>query len=189
MIGTMFFCLSFGIQVILRHIVLHASDLGISAINAANVLAITGLAGIAGRIILGIAGDRMGNKTIIIICSIMLSVNLFWLPFAKTVWALYLSATIFGFAYGGCDSPLSPLVAVLFGLRTHGLLIGILSTGFTLGAATGPYLAGYIFDVERNYQNAFLIFAIVAIIGLILALVLKPFRSPNSYQNSTLPQS
>ena len=80
------------------HIVPHATDLGISAISAASILAIIGGASIAGKIIAGGAGDKIGNKTAIIICLALLSAILFWLQLANTVWMLYLFAAVFGFA-------------------------------------------------------------------------------------------
>jgi len=46
--------------------------------------------------------------------------------------------------------------------------------GWTLGSAIGPVLAGYIFDITGNYNLAFLIFAVVSIMALILVLLLRP---------------
>lgn len=184
MICAMFFCFAFGIQVILVHIVPHATDLGISAINAANILAITGLVGIAGRIILGIAGDRMGNRIIIIISFTMLSVILFWLPFAKTAWTLYLFAAIFGFAYGGFASLQSPLVAELFGLSSHGIILGVIQFGNTLAGAIGPVIAGRIFDIMDNYNIAFLICATLGTVAVVIALLFKQTTSQGGKNDS-----
>lgn len=179
------FCCGFCSYAIVIHIVPHAIELGINSSTAASILATFGGVSILGRVIMGNTADRIGNRTVLIIAFVLMAITLFWLISAKELWMLLLFAAVFGFAYGSCDSPISPLVATLFGLRSHGLLIGILSIGFTIGTATGPYLAGYIFDVEGSYQVAFLIFTIVAIIGLILVTVLRPFRSTNSYQNPT----
>ena len=68
----------------------------------------------------------------------------------------------------------APLIASLFGLRYHGLIFGVLDFSFTAGAAVGPVIAGYIFDVAGKYQPAFLTCAAVAIAGLIFTLFLKP---------------
>ena len=88
----------------------------------------------------------------------------------------YLFATIFGLAYGGCSASVPPVVATLFGLRSHGLVLGVINLGFTIGGSLGPFMAGYIFDVTGSYQVAFLISAIVGIVGLILAAVLRPIK-------------
>ena len=86
---------------------------------------------------------------------------------------LYLFAAIFGLAFGGGASSESPLVARLFGLSSHGLILGIMGLGFTSGAAVSPFLTGYIFDLNGSYEVAFMVCAAVSIIGIILAAMLK----------------
>jgi len=171
---AMFFCFGFGLQTIMVHVVPHATDLGISAISAAGILAIIGGAGIVGRVMMGSAGDRIGNKVAITICFVLLSATLFWLIAAKEVWMLYLFAAIFGFAYGGVISLQSPTVAELFGLSSHGVILGVTAFGMSTGEAISPLLAGKIFDVAGSYDPAFLICATLSIIAITLAMLLRP---------------
>ncbi|MDP2917042.1 MAG: hypothetical protein Q8O16_03840, partial [Dehalococcoidia bacterium] len=70
----------------------------------------------------------------------------------------------------------SPLVAGIFGLRSHGLIFGVTGFAFTIGGAIGPSLTGYIFDATHSYQLAFLASGIAALLGLILTLVLRPIK-------------
>ena len=77
-----YFALLFCIRALMVHIV-HAMDLGISPTNAASVLAAIGGVSIVGRFIMGSAGDRIGNKLVMIICFLILVVAFFWLQFAK----------------------------------------------------------------------------------------------------------
>ena len=177
---TMFFCSGFCAFVTMVHIVPHATDLGISAASAANILATIGGGTIVGRIVLGGAADRIGNKQAFIIGFILMSAALFWLAPATEVWMLYLFAVVFGFAHGGMGASESPLIAKLFGLSSHGLIYGVMGLAYTLGAAIGPFLAGYIFDVTGTYQAAFLVCASIAVVGFILAVVLRPITSERS---------
>jgi len=89
---------------------------------------------------------------------------------------LYLFAAVFGFAHGGCGASESPLVAALFGLSSHGLIFGVVGLGFTFGAAISPLVAGYIFDVTGSYQLAFMVCAIIGVIGIILTTLLTHTR-------------
>ena len=70
----------------------------------------------------------------------------------------------------------SPLVARLFGLRSHGLIYGVIHIGFTVGAAIGPFLTAYIYDLTNSYQVAFLTCAAIGVVGIILAIVLRPIK-------------
>jgi len=176
------FCFGFPFIAIAVHIVPHATDLGISANNAASILATMGGLSIAGRLLLGSAADRIGNRQALIIGFILMSAALFWLIPAREAWALYLFAAVFGFAQGGMGPSQSPLVATLFGLRSHGLILGVTDLGFLTGSAIGPLLAGYIFDVTDSYQLAFFICAAVSIAGIIMLAPLKPIKGEN-YQN------
>jgi len=175
---TMFF-FSYGVPFfsIMAHISLHAIDMGISATSAANILAIIGGLSIAGRLTMGITADRIGNKISIIITIILMSIALFWLLAAKELWMFYLFAAILGFAYGGLVTLMSPMVAELFGLTSHGVILGIIIFIGTVGGAIGPVLAGSISDITGSYQLAFLINAVVSIIGLILVSQLRPITS------------
>ncbi len=174
---AMLFCFGFCMFTITVHIVPHATDMNISPANAAIILAAMGGAGIAGNLVMGGAADRVGNRQIFIIGFIMMSLCLFCLTQITEVWMLYLFVIAFGFAHGGMGPSESPLVAGLFGLSSHGLIFGIVSFGFTIGASVGPLLTGYLFDVSGSYQTAFLTCACLTIVGLVLAILLSPVKS------------
>ena len=175
--SSMFFCFGFCFYTIMTHIVLHAIGLGISSTSAANILATIGGLSIVGRIVLGSAADRFGNRQVFIIGFMLMAAALFWLVPAKELWALYLFVVVFGFAIGGCATSESPLVAGLFGLRSHGLILGVINLlGFIFGAAVGPLIGGYIFDIASSYQLAFIICAAMSVVGLILTVLLSPLQ-------------
>ena len=184
---AMLVCFGFGFFTIMVHIVPHAIELGISAAIAANILATIGGLAIVGRIVLGSAADRIGNRQATIIALILMSAALFWLVPATEVWMLYLFAVVFGFAHGGHAPSQSPLVAGLFGLRSHGLIFGVMGFAFTIGSAIGPLLAGYVFDITGSYQLAFLVCAGIGIVGLVFTVLLTPIRDKHGQNKVSFP--
>ena len=176
MLCAIYFCYDFVLQTVMVHAVPHATDLGISAVAAANILAIIGIMGSVGRIANGSAADRIGNKRAIIIAFIMLLLGFILLEFAQGLWTFYLSALIFGFGYGGLVVMYSPTVAELFGLKAHGAIVGMIFFSITLGGASGPLVVGRIFDVTGSYQMAFIAVTIVGAIGLSLATLIRQPR-------------
>jgi len=174
LVSGMFFCFGFCVFSIMVHIVPHVIELGISATSAANILAVLGGVSIAGKTIMGAATDRIGTRTGIIIGFILVFTTLTWLIVARELWMLYLFAAFFAFGYASMVALMSPIIAELFGLSSVGVLLGIVNFAATIGCATGPILAGWLFDISGNYQLAFLLCAAVSIIGLILTLFLKP---------------
>jgi MFS family permease len=163
---AIFYCIGFCSYAVQLHIVPHATDLGISAVVAAQILALIGGLISIGRVVLGIIGDKIGNEKTYFFGFILLAVALLWLIYANEIWMLYLFAVIFGFAVG-VGVLASPLAAEYFGLRIHGLLIGLITFGYAVGGAVGPFVAGYIFDTTGSYLINFIVNAIVAISGII----------------------
>ena len=173
-ICAIFLAVIFCAQTILVHIVPHAVDLSISAINAAGIIATIGGASMVGRLVMGYADDRIGSKRAMIICFLILVAALLWLQWAKELWMLHLFGAVYGFSHGGFFALVSPLVAGLFGTHSQGVILGATLFSGTVGGAIGPVLAGRIFDITSSYQLAFLICIAVGIVGLILALLLRP---------------
>ena len=174
LIGLAWLCFGLSLGTVLVHIVPHAIGLGFSAASAALVLAVIGGLSTVGRIVMGTASDRIGNKLALVICFILVPVSLFWLLTARELWMLYLFAAIFGYGYGGIAALASPIVAEFFGLSSHGVLLGCIMICVEGGSAIGPVVAGHIFDITDEYNLAFLLFAITTVVGLVLILLLKP---------------
>jgi MFS family permease len=159
------------------HIVPDAIKIGILPAIAATILATLGGIQIIGRIGLGLLGDHIGNRLVFVIGFILAILALFWIMSNQSTGAFFLFAIIFGLAQGGLSTSQSPLIAGLFGLKSHGLIFGFCGFGYTLGAGLGPYIAGYIFDITGTYDMAFLTCVILSFVGLAMILLLKPIKS------------
>lgn len=171
---VMVFCMGFCIFVAQVHIVPYVTDTGFSAETGALVLAAIGGISIFGRIVLGNSGDRVGNKPLMAFgFALMLASVLLLLPL-QTLWVFFLFAVIFGIAYGDCAAQESPIIAWIFGLKSHGMIFGLIGCGFTLGAAVGPVVAGSIFDLTGSYHIAFIVTAASAAIGLLATVLIRP---------------
>jgi MFS family permease len=171
------FCYGYCVFAIMVHITPHAIESGMSAVRAANILATIGGLGILGKVLLGRAGDIVGNRRTLMLGFILMSIALICLVPAKMAWMLFLIAGIFGFAYGSIAVSHSPLLAELFGLRSHGLIFGVFGISVSLGGAMGPLLTGYLFDVTNSYRMAFLLCAVISLMGILFAAFLRTEKS------------
>ena len=68
------------------------------------------------------------------------------------------------------------MVAELFGLRSHGVILGSVIFGGAMGGAIGSVVVGHIFDITGSYQPGFLILIAASIIATILTTLIKPAR-------------
>ncbi|MFC1968783.1 MFS transporter, partial [Chloroflexota bacterium] len=97
-----------------------------------------------------------------------------WLIGSTSTWMLYPFAVVYGlFQGGGFEAPTNALVGEIFGLRSVGVIMGALATGWGIGAAIGPTLAGYIFDISGSYSAAFLTGAIAMSVAAFFFLLLQ----------------
>jgi MFS family permease len=167
-----FFCM----LTVIVHIVPHASDLGLSPATAAGVLSTIGGVSILGRFVTGMANDRIGGKRSLTTCFVVMIGGLICLQAAADLWVLFLFAGIYGLAHGGFFTVVSPTVAELFGVGSHGTLFGIILFFGTIGGAIGPLMAGRIFDMTGSYRTVFLILTVALVLGLVLVTLLRPLR-------------
>jgi len=55
--------------------------------------------------------------------------------------------------------------------------MGTVNNGFTVGAALGPFVSGALFDKMGDYEAAFLINALLSLMGLMLSILLTPKKA------------
>jgi MFS family permease len=164
----------FCLMTVMVHIAPFAHEVNVSPTRAAGLLSTIGGVSMAGRFASGFVIDRIGSKRVMIFCFILLIAVLLWLQIATELWMLYLFAVVYGLAHGGFFTSFSPIVAELFGIKSHGALFGITMFSGTFGGALGPFMAGYVFDVTGGYAGAIWICTLVSLLGFVLIALLKP---------------
>ena len=170
---VMYILFAICIFVVMGHLVRHAEDINTSSTVAATFLSVIGVGSIIGRIAMGSISDRLGRKTSIIICSIVLGVMMFWLTAIESVWEFYVFSAIFGFCYGGTSPVVAATIGEIFGLAHLGAIYGsvIMVAGF--GGAVGPLLPGYIYDVTNSYLLAFILGGVMSLVGALTVYFIK----------------
>ena len=167
MVFASWICYGYFAQLTLVHIVPYATDIGMTAVAAATVLTVIGLVGTPSRILLGLIGDRLGNRTTIFAGFAILAVAYVGLTASDSVITLYLFAAVFG-ALSGFGILIVPTIAEIYGFRDLGAISGVIVSGYNLGGAISPPLAGAIFDKTQSYEWAF---ASCAVLGLVSAFI------------------
>ena len=171
------FCDFMLINVIAVHIVPHAIQLEISPIQAATVLSLAAGVSIPGRIFMGGLADRIGNRPGFYVCLTLSVAAFLLLQFSQTLGMLYFFSILYGLGLWATGAILSPYLADLFGLKSHGsIFAGTVFSG-TLGGGLGPILVGYTFDATGNYRLGFLLCLFASIAAWIALTQVKPVRA------------
>ncbi len=177
------FCLAiifaqFSIGMMVVHAVPHGQDLGLSSSAAAGVVTTFAGCGIAARVVFGAFVDRLGGRRVMMIACLVLAVTLLSLSVTRSIGWFYGISAVFGLGFGGFVSSLSPLTAQLFGLRSHGVILGVATFGAAIGGGLGPLLAGAIYDTTGKYTLAFLTVGLLSLSSFAIILFLKTPPSP-----------
>ena len=138
---------------------------------AADVASILLLSQVVGKILLGSIYDKKGVKFgsaygcavfLLSIVTIMLAGNKAFAIIFGVIVGLALSMTT-------CTPPLLTSLAV--GRREYSSIYGLLNAFATAGVALGPVIAGFIYDHTESYDLAWVIFAVVAVVILVLTIL------------------
>jgi MFS family permease len=157
----------------MTHIIPYATDIGFSATQSAIILSIVGALTTVGTLLMGILCDRVGRKRAAIISTLFIAASMTWLVWADSLWMLYIFAVVFGFGSGGLMASSTALLGDTFGLSRIGTILGVIDIGWWSGAAIGPILGGFIFDVNQSYFVAFLIAAVAMYIVMLLLVFVR----------------
>jgi MFS family permease len=158
------------------HTVTYAMTCGLAPLAAVTIYSVEGLAGLGGRLALGMLADRLGVKRVLIAGLLIQAVAAGMFIYPSRIGEFYAVAATFGFAYGG----VMPLYAVLareyFGQRMLGAVFGAAAMISSLGMALGPALGGWIYDSFGRYTWMYIGSAAIGLGAVAIAFAFPPLR-------------
>lgn len=138
------------------HTVNYAVACGIPLMAAVSIYSLEGLAGMGGRLVFGLLGDRFGAARVLVLALLAQAVVALGYVAVRELGSFYLVAALFGFTYAG----VMPLFAVIarenFPLPMMGTVIGSTTMASSLGMALGPAVGGLIYDAFSSYAWLFI---------------------------------
>jgi len=157
------------------HMVAYATMCGLGPMLAVSVFSVAGLAGLGGRIGLGMAADRIGAKPVLVAGLLVQALAVGAYLFVGALGEFYALSIVFGLAYGGVMPLYAVLVRDQFGPRIMGTTFGAVSMTASLGMALGPWAGGFAFDTYGSYAWLYIGSAAIGLGAVAIALT---FRSP-----------
>jgi MFS family permease len=158
------------------HMVSYALFCGVGPMAAVSIYSVEGVAGLVGRLLLGVLADRFGAKLVLIAGLMVQTLAIGTYVFVRELTEFYSLAAIFGTAYGG----VMPLYAVLareyFGQRIMGTVFGAATMLSALGMAFGPLAGGWVFDAFHAYSWLYIGSFAVGLGAVAIALAFPPPR-------------
>ncbi|MBI4830733.1 MAG: MFS transporter [Candidatus Lindowbacteria bacterium] len=143
------------------HMMPYLTDIGHTEKLAARVVALISGITVLGKIGMGFVADRWGIRKVVAFTCATIIVGILLLTRARDAGTAFIFAGVYGFAIGAPLVINPSLTAQCLGLAHFGAIFGILTLLSTLGAATGAWLTGTIFDKAHSYMPAFVLYIVL----------------------------
>ena len=178
-VAVTFCCICMATPIV--HVAALGADLGLSPREAAGLLTVMMVAGMAGRIAFGKLADWIGNLRSYIVASAGQTLLAFLFPMATGRPALWLLSALFGLMFSGAMTAFILCAREWAVAHRAGLAIGtVLFFGF-LGMALGGWQGGLFYDLCGSYRVSFANASIGGVANLlVLALLYRATMRPRA---------
>jgi len=164
------------------HMVSYAMVCGIGPMAAVSIYSVEGLAGLGGRVLFGVAADKLGTKRVLIFGLLVQATAIATYVYVRELKEFYSLAIVFGAAYGGVMPLYSVLARDYFRQEVMGSVLGAAMMLSSIGMAAGPLVGGWVYDHYNSYTWMFLGSALVGFGAVAIAFA---FPKPRGAVAST----
>ncbi|HEY1282395.1 MAG TPA: MFS transporter [Acidimicrobiales bacterium] len=140
-----------------------SDDAGKGAAGAA-VLCVA-LSSVVFRLLGGVVAERVPLRRLTVTMFVIQGVSLAILAGASSAGALLAGSVLFGATIGNTLMLQPLLIAEAFGVRDYARIYSLNLLWTTLGVAGGPFVLGVIHDVTGGYTTAYVVAAILSVVG------------------------
>jgi len=178
LIGFSYLLISFSILIPLAFLTAYTiQELKMSYQSAAALIAVIGIAGSIGKLILGHVSDRVGRIKVMMLCGVLTATGGFGLAYAQTLAGLAIFTILFGVGYGTIWPVYAASARDLFPKEYAGSIVGLWTIFHGLGSVLAPVLAGWTIDSSGTYFWAFMLAVSASVISLLLLFPVSATRT------------
>jgi MFS family permease len=173
LLGVAQFCFGLGVAGALIHLVPLMLKARYSAASAALALSSVHALITVGKPTMGAVGDRIGTRKALAAGFVVCALGILLMGDAVRFPMLAVGIFLYAFTLATPIALVPVILVEMVGLRSLGTLFGLLFFVQTIGAAIGPIIVGWVFDVTGSYaagyslSAAIFLTAAVAILGCI----------------------
>jgi MFS family permease len=169
-------CVCMGTPIV--HVVTLGSDRGLSGGDAAGLLAVLMICGMAGRVGFGRLADRFGSLNAYIAASAGQTALAFLFPYAAGAAQLYLLSGAFGLVFSGVMTSFLTCAREYAPAGATGRSIGIVMFFAWVGMAGGAWQGGLFYDLCGNYFQSFANASVAGVVNLLILALLFLYTRP-----------
>lgn len=178
LIGFSYLLISFSILIPFTFLTSYATqELMIPYQSAAGLVAVIGIAGAIGKLVLGHVSDVVGRVKVMMLCGVLTAAGGLGLAYSQEFILLVLFTVVFGVGYGTIWPVYAASSRDLFSEDYSGSIVGLWTLYHGLGSILAPVFAGWTIDTTGTYVLAFILAAVSSTLSLLLLLPLVKMNS------------
>jgi len=167
----------------LVHVVTLGSDRGLAGGDAAGLLAVLMIGGMAGRILFGRLADRVGSLQTYIASSAGQTALAFLFPYAVSGAQLYVLSALFGLVFSGAMTSFLTCAREYAPAGRTGVSIGVVMFFAWAGMALGAWQGGVFYDLCGDYFTSFANASVAGVANLLILALLLLYTRPRFQSN------
>ena len=161
--------LQFNLGIIVR-------DIGLDTAVTGNLIALTSVCMVAGKLFFGVMGDRVDHRKLYWIANVATIIALLLVLYAQTLPVLVVATVATGISGGGILPLMGLMYSSRFGLASFGRVMGYGMLTIMAGAVS-PIGAGWVYDLYGSYSIALITLALIMLPAGIAMIWLRPPES------------
>jgi MFS family permease len=178
-----FFVCGFHIAFVATHLPTYIVDQGLDPRIGAWALALVGLFNIIGSFASGWIGQNYSKPIFLALIYLARAVAIaLFVLLPTTPASVLVFASVLGLLWLSTVPPTSGLVAIMFGPKYMGTLMGIVFLSHQIGAFLGVWLGGRLYDQTGSYD---LVWWLGVALGIYAAIVHWPIKEAPAYRTAT----
>jgi predicted MFS family arabinose efflux permease len=177
LLGICFVAISFGIGGTLPNLESLFGSKGFNPNDAVTLASLIGVSVVLGRLGGGFLLDYIWAPAVAFTLLVLPAISCFLLADASLSFAIAACAVLLiGLAAGAEQDLMAFLVVRYYGMKSYGVIYGILYSAFALGAGSGPWVFGKVFELTGTYDIVLKYAALAFILGAAPLLLLGKYR-------------
>ncbi|GHO84109.1 MFS transporter [Dictyobacter formicarum] len=144
-----------GNMIVFAHQIAYLIDKHYASALAATIAGMLGVASLPGRYLLNVVSGKISAQKMLACCYAIQAVGLLVLITAPSSGWLILYIIAYGGAYGAVSPLRATVMAEKFGRRAYGSITALQGIPIACCAAAGPLMAGWLYDLFQQYDQAF----------------------------------
>ena len=156
------------------HMGAYFRDIGLGPTSAALAVSLSWTVSAVSSVVWGWVTERVDLRYAYSGMFLVQAGSTLYLIFVAGTGGVFLVAALFGIVSAGANVVPAVMYANYFGRSSLGKIRGLGEVGVLVGQATGPVIAGILFDLRGGYSAIFAVFVVMALACSLVVLKAKP---------------